>query len=1057
MNPQRWQRLADIFLGAIELEGSERATFVRSAVPDDDEMRREVEALLASHQHAGHFMEAAGLARRFGDYELIEEIARGGMGVVFRARQLALGRIVALKTIVGGALASSEQVARFRSEAEAVAHLEHPNIVPIYEVNVHEGQHYFSMRLIDGGSLEQRMSDFTLPEDADVADRRGRGIARERQSRIARLIATVARAVHYAHQRGILHRDLKPANILIGANGEPQVTDFGIAKLLAAEGQATQSIAVLGTPSYMAPEQAAGDGRRLTTAADVFSLGAVLYHLLTKRRPFQGATPVETLQQLIEREPTTPRSVNKAVDRDLETICLKCLDKQPGGRYPSADALAEDLDRWIAGEPIAARPVTAAERLWRWCRRKPIVATLWAGLAAAIIVGVVVASWQWRRAERTAVTLRESLYAADVGAAFQAWELGNISRARDLLELQRPPPGQTDLRTFEWRYLFGLTRPRELLTITSGNTGVWGSAISPDGTRLATGTGDGKVQVWALPSGAPLATLNGGGHLTYALAFSPDGSLLAASTDAPEIHLWDIRTGTLAARLGPYALPTIALAFSADGRMLIATGGYPYGTDVAAELFLWEVPSGQRIGTLSGHRSSAGWPAFSPDGRVLATPQGDGTISLWDVAARRVGAVLTGHKGLVINARFSPDGRRIATGGIDGTVRVWDVAATRLVAVLGSHQGPVFGLAFSPRGDRLVSGGLDGAAKLWDMTTLRQITSFRGHTSRIFSASFSPDGLRIVTGSLDGTARVWDATAAPDSDVFDHHAGNFAHIEFSADGRLLLRSDVYGKQVTLWDARSSRKVAVIPHEGAGLSFDGRVLVTTSGNQLALWDVSDVAPVLIETMAASSPPLHRPVFLADGTVAFAPRKNPQVVDIQDARGRKRTLNLDAADGSSSGAMAASRDGRLFATGYVDGSTRIWNAKTWAKRALLRGHAERVLAVAFSPDARVLATGSADTTVRMWDLDTDLPVVFRADAGAVHSLAFSPDGSTLAIGTVDGLVKFWNTQARREVTTLKAHDSIVCSMTFSPDGRTLATVAVDQTMRLWKAPGFADTDR
>jgi tRNA A-37 threonylcarbamoyl transferase component Bud32 len=318
--------------------------------------------------------------RYFGDYELLEEIARGGMGIVYKARQSSLNRIVALKMILRGELATPLDEARFRVEAEAAAGLDHPHIVPIYEVGEHEGQQYYSMRFVEGTSLA----------------RWPRGDLRA----AARLLATVARAVHYAHQRGILHRDLKPANVLIDGQGQPHLTDFGLAKRVQQEGSLSPSGAVVGTPSYMAPEQAAGSrsGGGATTRADVYSLGAILYELLTGRPPFKAETPLETLLLVLEREPERPRSLNGVVDLDLETICLKCLQKEAGKRYGSA----EDLERWLRGEPILARRVGPLGRLRRWCRRNPVVAGLTGAVAASLVAGTVVSTYFAFEANRRA-------------------------------------------------------------------------------------------------------------------------------------------------------------------------------------------------------------------------------------------------------------------------------------------------------------------------------------------------------------------------------------------------------------------------------------------------------------------------------------------------------------------------------------------------------------------------------------------------------------------------------------------------------------------------------
>jgi len=331
--------------------------------------------------------------RYFGDYELLEEIARGGMGVVYRARQVSLNRPVALKMITAGQLATAASVQRFHTEAEAAARLDHPHIVPIYEIGEYEGQHYFSMKLMEGGTL---------------GGERLKAIGqRLKSAAIARLVATVARAVQYAHQRGILHRDLKPTNILLDQQGEPHVADFGLAKLAEDGSSLTMSAAILGTPAYMAPEQAAGGAKQLTTAADIYSLGAVLYELLTGQPPFRAETAVETLRQVCEQEPAPPRGLNPELDRDLETICLKCLSKDPLKRYGSAELLAQDLDHWRNGEPILARPVGAPEKVWRWCRRRPVVAGLLLAVLTALVAGLVVSNWFYlheKAARQEAVT-----------------------------------------------------------------------------------------------------------------------------------------------------------------------------------------------------------------------------------------------------------------------------------------------------------------------------------------------------------------------------------------------------------------------------------------------------------------------------------------------------------------------------------------------------------------------------------------------------------------------------------------------------------------------------
>ncbi len=335
------------------------------------------------HQKAGDLVVDYGATRSFADYALIRKIASGGMGVVYLARQESLRRIVALKTMLTGDHASAEEIERFRREAEAAAQLEHSGIVPIFEVGEHAGQHYFSMGYVEGGSLADRIKHGPLPP---------------RQA--GELVRQVAEAVAYAHQHGVIHRDLKPSNILLDRDGHPKVSDFGLAKQVSGLSQLTLTGQVLGTPSYMAPEQAAGKTDEVGPAADIYSLGALLYCLVTGRPPFQAAGPVETLRQVLEQEPVPPRQLNGAVSRDLETICLKCLQKEPSKRYDRASSLAGDLRRFLAEEPILARPVGRFERLVRWCRRNRAVAALAGGIALALILGILATSFLsilWRR------------------------------------------------------------------------------------------------------------------------------------------------------------------------------------------------------------------------------------------------------------------------------------------------------------------------------------------------------------------------------------------------------------------------------------------------------------------------------------------------------------------------------------------------------------------------------------------------------------------------------------------------------------------------------------
>jgi serine/threonine protein kinase len=533
-----------------------------------------------------------GTVRYFGDYELLEEIARGGMGVVYKARQVSLNRLVALKMILAGQLASAVEVQRFHTEAEAAANLDHPNIVPIYEVGEHESQHYFSMKFVEGGSLSQTVASGQWP----VTSREGR-----RES--ARLVAKVARAVHYAHQRGIIHRDLKPANILLAKPDRtrptpfplptghcPLVTDFGLAKRLEGDTKLSQSGAIVGTPAYMAPEQAAGK-KGLTTAVDVYSLGAILYELLTGKPPFAGATTFDIMVQVMDKEPTPPRQLQSGIARDLETICLKCLQKDPQKRYGTSEALAEDLERFESGEPILARPTGSLERTLKWVRRRPLVASLLAAVVLVVIVGATVSSYfaveagnraeeaeknyglakektklaqektqetlgalkdtqkarkqaeiEQKRAEKNEFTTRQSLYVARINQAQLAWQTGQVGKVLDLLEETSPAKtGGDDFRGFEWFYLSRLCRAGQTILVRK-EPPLTAIACSSNGKLIVTGSNRGNVgkgnpqmpvlKLWDASTGKELRSLEG-----YSSSFSFLGSLAMSPTASSSPHL----------------------------------------------------------------------------------------------------------------------------------------------------------------------------------------------------------------------------------------------------------------------------------------------------------------------------------------------------------------------------------------------------------------------------------------------------------------------------------------------------------------------------------------
>jgi WD40 repeat protein/tRNA A-37 threonylcarbamoyl transferase component Bud32 len=1041
--------------------------------------------------------------RYFGDYELLEEIARGGMGVVYKARQVSLNRLVAVKMILAGQLASATDVHRFRTEAEAAANLKHPNIIALHEVGQHEGQHYFSMDYVAGTSLAGKVRENPLPA-----------------KQAARYIAIIAKAIHFAHQHGTLHRDLKPSNVLVDAADQLHVTDFGLAKRIEADGKLTGNGQVLGTPGYMPPEQAAANRGPVGPVSDVYALGATLYELVTGRPPFQAATPLDTLLQVLEAEPVSPRLLNPKIDRDVETICLKCLQKEPGRRYPTALALADDLQRYLEGQPIHARPIGNLQRFGRWCRRNPLAAALTGAVVCSLLAGAGIAGYfavqasageqkaldsarrasaneqeakdhanrakresrrakkQAERARKAGLLARRRLYISDMRLCQHAWNQARIDLLLELLEGQQPEhTGGKDLRGFEWYYWHRLCHA-ELRAFKGLSPGRWTVAFSPDGRQLAAARGGWEeVKIWDAVTGQELVVRKSDRGMVAAppaampIAFAPDGKRLFWVRDTGDLTVWDAIAGKQIRSTGERA-NFHEVALSPNGQRLAAAF---LPTSGKGPLRIWDVTGGRKPFTIKCPEVAT--LAFSPDGRRLATIDAnrpDGSwyrmVRIWDVSTGRQLLALEAHTGLVMQWVFSPDGKRLASAG-DRTIKVWDTDTGREQLALKGHTDDIWSVAFRPDGRLLASAGGDQTVRVWDALTGKEVLTLK-HTSSVRSVAFSPDNRRLAAVAADGVAKIWDLTSDPESvAVRDPGHEGVMGVAFSPDGRHLASVGRWTK-LKVWDAATGREVRTLSgHSTVAFSPDGRWLASGQSklpgqqNGVTVWKAATGEKVreFKGYNGRKGSPISALAFSPDSRrlACGVPLRNNEVrIKIWDiARGREIFSLEDHIDVNC---IAFSPDGKWLATASIDRTMKIWDLTHGREMHTLLAHDPSVNSVAFSPDSRRLASAGDDRTVKIWDVFTGRELLtIKGHRWGVKCVAFSRDGKRLASATgsadradVPGEIKFWDAETGEETLTLKDPRQGITGLAFSPDGRRLLTGGLDGTLRIWDARPVTD---
>jgi len=1005
---------------------------------------------------------------RIGDYELLEEVGRGAMGVVWRARQESLNRVVAVKVLLTGSLSSEEANERFRREALAAAALKHPNIVTIYEIGVQDGWPFFSMELVVGSNLSARL------REAPPSSRQA-----------AQWLRELADAVQHAHSRKVVHRDIKPANILIDERGAPHLTDFGLAKPLGVEFDLTLTGTALGSANYMAPEQAAGRKDQIGPAVDVYALGAVLYHLLTGRPPFLADSLGTTLRQVQEAEPIAPRRLNPAAPRDLETICLKCLEKSAARRYASAQALADDLRKFLEDEPIRARPVSSAERAWRKCRRRPLTT---ATLILMTLGAITFTAAQWFANRRVVRALHEAETHRAAAVSYAAQSRAGLTRqfvargwaAADLndplgalpwfvaawrndarlatdagaLLLPAVPPHQLQAHAF--RFASVLAGAPRLRGLWSHGDVVSVLAVSADGNYLATGSADGAIYRWDLPGARPLGSALRMAGAPSQLRFSPDGRRLVSASgedrESAEIGMWNVASGRLLFR-----------ALASDHVRDLAfdsTGNYLAYASRAGFARVLDAASGAPRSPELRHHQEARRVCFTPDNRLLITASWDRTAAVWDWRTGTVLATLQ-HEDLVRDLAISPDGRLLATAGDDCAVHLWRLPRGDPVGSALRHSGRVMSVAFSPDASSLAAGDDHGQARVWETGSGRLKFPPLKHTSGLRQVSFSPDGRRLLTTDHDNPISIWDAEtgelAAPQLQggalanvVCWHPSGEGVFVasrdflarwwELPANGPSPRTFQTVARVLTLAVSADERLLLAGCEDGSAWL---RRLATPNDSPIRLIHRDDIKAVGFDAEAA------RCFTLSDDGAARV---------WETVTGNPLTPPLAHPGPSRSAGL--SPDGRWLLTGGGDGVVRVWDTATSALVATPVNDSNSICRVAFSPSGRTFATARsprhANATrlsgcaVRLWETATRQPLTeWLPQTGEIFDLKFSPDGARLVSAGGDGLARAWDLGAGKELWAPLPHPDAVRTAVFSPDGKRVLTGCQDGLARLWDA--------
>jgi WD40 repeat protein/tRNA A-37 threonylcarbamoyl transferase component Bud32 len=1128
-----------LFHKALAIPPGQRAAFLDAACTGEPELRVAVEALLAAHEASGSLLDrpavepvhsfdsrpnpagqnAAAPAAAppgataeqpprvtppgivAGRYTLVQQIGEGGMGEVWVAKQTEpVKRRVALKLIKPG-MDSKSVLARFEQERQALALMDHPNIAKVLDGGITDDRRpFFVMELVNGLPLTRFCDEAKL------------GI-RERLE----IFTSICQAIQHAHQKGIVHRDLKPSNVLVTIiDGEPvpKIIDFGVAKATAGrltdQSLSTQFGAVVGTLEYMSPEQAAFSGADIDTRADIYSLGVILYELLTGLRPIDAkqlrqAGLAEMFRIIKEEEPsrpstrlsteesaaslaalrhTEPKKLISLLRGELDWVVMRCLEKQRDRRYETANGLARDIQRYLADEPVEARPPSAGYRMQKFVRRNKgrVIA---AGLVfLALVGGIIGTSWgllaaqqalhaeaeQRKIAERVADEREQARSAAEneKDQKEQERKRADTKAAEALAEKQRANQKATDAlvekqraekqllrsewllyasqiaaaqREWErndfalaWQHLdacradFRGWEHNYLYTLFTRNQrklkGLTGPvlcvAISPDGKRIAGGSLDGTLKVWDTAAGNAILTLQGHTNPATCVAFDAEGKRIASGSLNGTLRVWNATSGQQIMTLDTHTFGVLSLAFSPDGKRIAIGCGR-----LDQRMVLCDATSGQETLGFDVHTRLVHGVAFSPDGKRIVCGGDDGMLGVWDAASGQEIHTLKGHTGQVNSVAFSPDSKRIVSGSEDQTLKLWDAATGEQTLTLKGHTGRVNSVAFCQDGKRIASGGEDQTLKIWDGTSGREILMLKGHAGAPLSLAFSPDGKWIASGGQALT--VWDVTGGEEMLALKGHDHGYNNLAFSPDGKRIAHDG--------WDTPSP---------------------TSYFNALKVWDAISGKKML--TITGHTYPLSCVAFSPDGKWIVG--GGLAGVKLWDAISGQESLTFK---GYAKGvyAVAFSPDGKRVVAGDVYKALKLWDATSGQELLTFKGHTGNVTSVAFSPDGKRIVSGSEDKTLKVWDAISGQEVfTLTGHTSRVNSVAFSPDGKRIASGggglveagwamidDGDTTVRVWGATTGREILTLKGHTGRVNSVAFSPDGKRIVSGSHDKTLKFW----------